>query len=496
MSTKKAFQIIILSFFGGIFLIPFAPGIFLMICIGLILSVCGYTLTYQKTAVSTCISIIIGVVISGCVYGYHTQRMNEYFAWVSSISSMPWIYNLYIESYQKRGKQGDQVVGVIVWSGAIWEQHIKVLINTDTNIRPEIWKTIQAYAKLSIPINSENFGYRNYLLSKWIGFTTELESFSYVDTPQSWEERRGLWIYKSLEVREYIYWLLRNIIPEESSNFLSGMIFGDTSRLSDEYEELARSTGISHLLVVSGFNISLILICLSGILFWMPRYIKIPLIIAGVVWFVWIVGGGIPALRAACMGIIWFLITQSGRYSDIKSVFLAVWAAFIIYNPLSIYYDMSFLLSFGATGAIIIFYEKIYQWVQSRAFYLPKIIQESASVTISAMLWVLPIMILVFGEISWVSIPLNTLIGPIVAPVTIAGIIAVLSEWLWWHKLGVIVGQIAHWWYTIIIDLAELFRTYGPSNTSVSISQDYYLALMTMIILWWVYVFIKKTEDK
>lgn len=56
-------------------------------------------------------------------------------------------------------------------------------------------------------------------------------------------------------------------------------------------------------------------------------------------------------------------------------------------------------------------------------------IQESASVTLSAMIGVLPIMVLVFEEISWVSIPLNTLIGPIIAPMTIAGIMAVIFEW-------------------------------------------------------------------
>lgn len=179
-------------------------------------------------------------------------------------------------------------MGIITGSGNNTHHSIKVLITTDTNIRPEIGKTIRAYTKLSIPKNTPDFGYRNYLLSKGIGATTELEYFSYIAdiAPPT---KHTDWIHKSLQVREYIYSLMRNIFPQESSNFLSGMIFGDTSRLSSEHEALARSTGISHLLVVSGFNISLILICLSGLLVWMPKYLKVPLIIVSVLGFVWMV---------------------------------------------------------------------------------------------------------------------------------------------------------------------------------------------------------------
>lgn len=58
MNAKQAFQIIILSFFGGIFLIPFAPAIATTLGVVLLLSVCGYTLMTQRYAVSICVCVL------------------------------------------------------------------------------------------------------------------------------------------------------------------------------------------------------------------------------------------------------------------------------------------------------------------------------------------------------------------------------------------------------------------------------------------------------
>lgn len=105
MNAKKVFQIIILSFFGGIFLIPFAPGIFVLVLSALVMSICGYTLMYQREACSICISLLIGAILSIGVYGYHTHQTNTYFQRISELPSSNASYDFYIESYQKRAKQ-------------------------------------------------------------------------------------------------------------------------------------------------------------------------------------------------------------------------------------------------------------------------------------------------------------------------------------------------------------------------------------------------------
>lgn len=148
-------------------------------------------------------------------------------------------------------------------------------------------------------------------------------------------------------------------ISEDAANFLFAAFLGDTEHLRDDTDELYRSTGIAHILALSGLHVSILVSLLSIALFPLRR-LRRGMIAASIICgaFVWgyaiIVGMAPSVVRAATMiSVILVSGAVQGRIQPLNTL-LAALAVVLVIDPWAIG-TAGMHMSFAAVGAIMLF---------------------------------------------------------------------------------------------------------------------------------------------
>jgi competence protein ComEC len=169
--------------------------------------------------------------------------------------------------------------------------------------------------------------------------------------------------------------------------------------LDKDFKENLVKVGLIHIVVVSGFNISLVGLLILNTF---KRFGQIAYVFSlmGIIMYSVFVGLEPPVLRALIMGSIVILARVKGEESNQIYLLLITALIMVFFNPL-ILKSLSFQLSFMATLGILTFtpiFDSIF----------PKILSD-LSASLSAQLMVLPILAYNFGQISIISPVANLL---------------------------------------------------------------------------------------
>jgi len=232
---------------------------------------------------------------------------------------------------------------------------------------------------------------------------------------------------------------------EPAASLLAGILLGSKEDLPLGFEASLRRTGTIHVVVVSGYNISV----LAGDLIGLSRFIKrktaLISALSAIILYTLLVGADPPAVRAAIMGALTFTAVFLGR-QRFSLYFLAVAAyLMLIINP-SILANIGFQLSFLATAGIILVREKIANFFK----YIPKALNDDLSTTLAAQILVIPVLFYHFGSVSAISVVANAAILWTIPIATIAGFgflivsfiipfLATLVSWAIWSVLYVFI---------------------------------------------------------
>lgn len=148
--------------------------------------------------------------------------------------------------------------------------------------------------QLRLPAANEAFDYRTYLLLDDVYATVTVRQSSKTGSKES------LWITHLIrQVRTQLLQTIENIYPERSAKLLSGLLIGERADLSTEIKTAFNRAGLTHIIAVSGFNITIILIFLSFLFRPFPVYVKLSLALASIGFFTLLVGPQISVLRAS-----------------------------------------------------------------------------------------------------------------------------------------------------------------------------------------------------
>lgn len=216
------------------------------------------------------------------------------------------------------------------------------------------------------------------------------------------------------------------------------MLIWDRSQItSDDYQWFVDSW-LVHIIAVSGWNIIMIVVFLSAILFFLPFYTRNAVILVTIVWYAMVCGLDSSVFRATIMW--WLSLLALFRWREIN-IWRAMWIAFtimVIVNPYFLTYDVWFLLSFSAIIWIIFFSNFVEKYMPKLDKKEPntikkktkqfgqKILKEYITPTIWATLWVLPIMLFFMWWTNLLSIIANFFVTPIIAVVMIYGFISTI----------------------------------------------------------------------
>ena len=208
-------------------------------------------------------------------------------------------------------------------------------------------------------------------------------------------------------------------LPPDARGLLPGMVLGDKEHQADDLENAMRRTGLTHLLTVSGANVSYVLgfVYLLGSAVRLPRWLKAVVGVASLAGFVLLVRPEPSVLRAAVMGAIGVAAVLSGRRrASLSFLALAVLVLLVMDPWLAANY--SFVLSVLATLSLVLLGPACSRWLQR---FLPVPLAHAVAMPLAAQVFCAPVIVQLQPELALYSIPANVAAGPVVPFITIAG---------------------------------------------------------------------------
>ncbi|AGY60021.1 DNA internalization-related competence protein ComEC/Rec2 [Gloeobacter kilaueensis JS1] len=223
-------------------------------------------------------------------------------------------------------------------------------------------------------------------------------------------------------VRGRILHTHQHYLGAEAGALFSSLIVGSSAvDLPRELQDRYRNVGMAHLLAASGTQVSLILGSALALLRRRPPPAQI--IVGGslLVLFVGLAGASPSILRAAAMGGVALVALALDEKAEAFSALLLAACLLLLVNPLWIW-DLGFAFSFLATLGLIVTAPRLTPALEA----LPAPLAAATATSLAAGLWTLPLQLLVFGQWSAFSLPLNVLAVPIVEALTLGGMAASL----------------------------------------------------------------------
>ena len=267
--------------------------------------------------------------------------------------------------------------------------------------------------------NERGFNYKEYLKTIKIYGTLDTNKYMIIE-----KEKISKILFYTSKLKKKLKENIGKVIKdEENEKLLIAMILGDTDELRDEVKEDFLNSNLYHILSVSGGQVSNIIIGITIISKILKAHRKILNIICIIILIIFMFLTGLtPSIVRACiMGIISLVASLFFKRYDIANSLGISLILILLNNPHSIN-SLSVLLSyFGFLGIIILgsyCIQKVNKIVENNIIrYILNIIISS----ISAQIFIFPIILYIFGTISLTFIFSNLFIIPISSIITIMG---------------------------------------------------------------------------
>jgi len=265
--------------------------------------------------------------------------------------------------------------------------------------------------------------YRPYYLRRGnISLVMNARVMNFSNAPK---KNRGFFLKRfAFYLKRKIENIIFSYLPSMPAAILDAMLLGERRMLSPLINNSMIKTGTVHILVVSGFNTSLVALIIISILklFRVSRkisfYIAIPLIII----YCLMTGASSPVVRATVMAIVFMAAYLLKRETNIYNS-CAIAAGFILtVNPHQLF-DIGFQLSFISVLSIVYLYPRL------KLFFKPELIKikparfliEGFLVSLSAWLGTMGFIAWYFKIFSPITVIANIFIVPLAALITLCG---------------------------------------------------------------------------
>ena len=208
---------------------------------------------------------------------------------------------------------------------------------------------------------------------------------------------------------------LDRTLGEPYSALAAGLVVGEKSALGPQLLEDFRTVGLIHIVVLSGFNITIVADALHRMLSPLPRVWGIVIGGVGMILFGILVGGGATVVRSCFMASLALFADLSRRdYSVVRALMFAA-LVMLIQNPLILLHDPSFQLSFLATLGLILLsspIEKHLTWIPDKFG-----MRGTVASCFATQIFVSPFILYMMGQLSLIGVIVNILVLPFI-PIT------------------------------------------------------------------------------
>ena len=206
------------------------------------------------------------------------------------------------------------------------------------------------------------------------------------------------------------------VIPEPESSLAGGLVVGAKQSLGEDLLTRFRSVGLIHVIVLSGYNLTLIADFIKNTLGVILPITSVTWLSAiAIILFAILAGAGATVVRATIMALLVLVARSTGRVYDVTRALVIAGLIMLVHNPKVLVFDVGFQLSFLATLGLL-YLEPI---IATRLTRLPEKIlifkfRETIAATLAAQAAVLPLILYEFGNLSLYALPANILVLPVV----------------------------------------------------------------------------------
>lgn len=297
----------------------------------------------------------------------------------------------------------------------------KVYVRSDRPLMVSYGEIVELTGVLEKPLDfTPEFSWRAYLSGR--GIRAVMDNPRIIPTDRY---GRSAVLRSFAALRERINADIALLLPHRSAALLSGVLMGDKASFPRSFLDDLQSTGLTHIVALSGFNITILIAFVSALLSRATgRYARFGLSVLCVILFILLVGPSASVVRAAVMGIVTLLALTVGRRANAPNMLLLALCLMTAYRPAWLFTDMGFQLSFIATLGIVLFVPLAHGFLPKKGTW--RLIAEALSATLAAQLATLPFLLQHFGTVSLIAPLANLLVVGVIPPIMLLGTLAVL----------------------------------------------------------------------
>ena len=424
MAKSKIFALILSSFVGGIFLysITKTPPVIIggVFVFGLAILIIAFFSDFSAkggSAFGGKNKIIFGICI--LFIGFGLWRSFEVFSRSDEAAAK----NFPKEKITFSGKVVEEPDRRLDFSQYVIKNETYGRVLVKTNLYPEYFygDTLKLSGKISAPELSaaSEFDYRTYLAKDDIFLINKYPEIILIERPAKQDFYGNL-----LGVKKSFIETINKLFPEPLASFLAALLVGAKKALPADLMEAFNRTGTSHIVAISGYNISIISAVLLNFLNYLllPRKIIFWLIGIALILFTLVAGAEASVVRAAIMGGLLILARREGRNYRITNAIIFAGAVMLFFNPYLLRYDAGFQLSFLATFGLVYLVPYFEKWFSRLPNFLS--FRDNLAATLSAQAMTLPIVFFSFGRVSLIAPLANVLILPFIPLTMLFGFLA------------------------------------------------------------------------
>lgn len=272
-----------------------------------------------------------------------------------------------------------------------------------------------------------------------------------------------------------------NALPEPAASFGIGLLVGQRNLLPDDVALVLTTAGLTHIVAVSGYNLTIITRAIQRSF---KRFSRFQTVFAAgllIYLFILVTGFSPSIIRAGLVAAIGLLAWYFGRKlrPTLLIMFVAALTAFA--NPLYVWGDIGWYLSFLAFFGVLVLAPVALQAFAKKDIENTNFFAGIVTESFAAQIMTLPLIMLIFSRFSLVGLAANIVIVPMVPFAMLFSLIAGIA--------GMIAPEIAGWfalpariWLDIMLWLADWFAHIPHANTIVSITAIGMLVLYACIV--------------
>jgi competence protein ComEC len=289
------------------------------------------------------------------------------------------------------------------------------------------------------------------------------------------------------EIRRRFTAGMQTALPEPLAPFAMGLLVGQRATLPAGIKQDLLMVGLTHIIAVSGYNLTIILHASQRLLGKRSKRISTFLSLGLIAVFLLLAGASASIVRAAIVSVLSIVVGYYGRaFKPLNLIMLAAaitaWA-----DPVYVWSDVSWYLSFLAFDGVLVLSPLIQARWPGR--WHESLLGGVALESICAELMSLPYVLHIFGQMSWIGLPANVLVVTLVPLAMLLSLIAGLG--------GMLAGAVGGWFawpacllLNYMLDVAHVLARLPHvfiQNRSLSLAAMlglYTLVLLLTVLLW------------